>query len=165
MHSHSAQADRHRRLAIDYENLIADIRGRQGFEKFMRPKQLSELLASFADSSGPVVSFNMDEVRCDALVLLPTGALFLLPLPTLSLNEAERLRSEWLFYLNPRRVRERASKSLFRETHTSRVEQILKWLWRRVVHPVLQSLGLDRVVSHYCFDGGELQTKEYSHPA
>ncbi|KZV63917.1 hypothetical protein PENSPDRAFT_757623 [Peniophora sp. CONT] len=40
------EADRHRGLAIDYEQILADIRCQSGFEDFLKPKKLAALLPS-----------------------------------------------------------------------------------------------------------------------
>ncbi|KAF8132583.1 CHAT domain-containing protein [Boletus edulis] len=61
-------ADRHRKLAIERDKLLQEIRRLPGFERFLLPKDFPQLRASA--HSGPVVILNAAETRCDALILL-----------------------------------------------------------------------------------------------
>ena len=72
--------DRRRQAAAALEQLLKNIRREKGFETFMLPKPISELLPSAAE--GPVVLINVAELRSDALILLPAGV-DVLPLPGL----------------------------------------------------------------------------------
>ncbi|KAJ7770283.1 CHAT domain-containing protein [Mycena maculata] len=49
--------------------LLKEIRGKEGFERFLLPKTLSEL--SQAAQGGPVAVLNVSGFHCDALILLP----------------------------------------------------------------------------------------------
>ena len=115
----------------------------------MLPKKLAALLSSFALLHGPIVLFNTDKARCDALILLPTREIILVPLPKLSRSVAEKLCRHWLFYLRHQGVRERAVQPAYGRRGVVPPERVLSLLWTWVVHPVLETLGLDRIVSHY----------------
>jgi hypothetical protein len=62
-------AQEHRRLADSerYDELLFNVRRCPGFERFFLPKELSALTP--ASHNCPVVVVNIDELRCDALIL------------------------------------------------------------------------------------------------
>ncbi|KAF8132578.1 TPR-like protein [Boletus edulis] len=61
-------ADSHRKLAIERDKLLQEVRRLPGFERFLLPKDFSQLRASA--HSGPVIILNAAETRCDALIVL-----------------------------------------------------------------------------------------------
>ncbi|KAF8120993.1 hypothetical protein EV363DRAFT_1438053 [Boletus edulis] len=62
------EADSHRTLAIERDTLLQDIRRLPGFERFLFPKDFSQLRTSA--HSGLIVILNAAERRCDALIIL-----------------------------------------------------------------------------------------------
>lgn len=79
--------DRRLALAREWDELLAEVRALPGFETFLRPPTYEDLLQAAAH--GPVVTVNVSEWRCDALVLTSAGV-EAVPLPDLSLRDAER---------------------------------------------------------------------------
>ncbi|KAF8443866.1 hypothetical protein L210DRAFT_3643456 [Boletus edulis BED1] len=61
-------ADTHRTLAIERDTLLQEIRRLPGFNRFLLQKKFSQLCTSA--HSGPVVTLNAAETRCDALIVL-----------------------------------------------------------------------------------------------
>ncbi len=62
------QADYHK-LAHEREELLKEIHKLPGFERFLLPKTISQLL--LAAEQGPIVMLNVSQLQCDALVLIP----------------------------------------------------------------------------------------------
>jgi tetratricopeptide (TPR) repeat protein len=63
------EAQHHRRLAEQQEELIRCICSKPGFEKFLQPKKFDQLKKAAVD--GPLVIVNLHRMRCDALILKP----------------------------------------------------------------------------------------------
>ena len=55
--------------ATERDNLLKKIRTLEGFDRFLLPKPMTQLLP--AANRGPVVLLNTSEYRCDALILIP----------------------------------------------------------------------------------------------
>lgn len=135
-----AGEDRHA-LADEWDRLLEAIRGRPGFEHFLRPPKIDDLLA-IAGDQGPVVIVNTSVLRCDALILAD-GDVTLVELPQLQFAElsdrAEAFRSAVL----------RAGAGLpaeVRQAANEEIEGTLGWLWEVVAQPVLAMLrGPERV--------------------
>ncbi|VDC06470.1 unnamed protein product [Peniophora sp. CBMAI 1063] len=145
--AHSYTSDRHRRLAIEYSKLLAEVHLLPGFESFLLPKKLSALLPSTTPLCGSLVFINANGARCDALLLLPNGCITAHTLPELSLAKAETLRARWQAYLMQQDIRERGicAQCQYRSDSTSSPHDILNRLWRWIVGPVLKALGVDIV--------------------
>ncbi|VDC07753.1 unnamed protein product [Peniophora sp. CBMAI 1063] len=142
------EVDRHRALAIEYDRLLKDIRTRPGLENFMRPKKLAALIPPLSHSGGYTVFIHIDVARCDALVLHQDGSIVAVPLRKLSLGMAEKLRANWKRYLQQQGVRaaRMAAVPIDRLPKGCKPSTILGHLWRWIVHPVLQALGIDSKV-------------------
>ncbi|VDC06480.1 unnamed protein product [Peniophora sp. CBMAI 1063] len=139
----NSEADWHRGLAIEYGNLITEIRRHPGLGDFMRPPKLSTILPLCTSLHGTVVFLNIDQSRCDALTLTPDGTIHPIPLPKLSLEKAERIRSQWVTYLQQRNIRQRMATCINRcSDSTLPVIRILGRLWRWIVLPVLSALRI-----------------------
>ncbi|VDC02451.1 unnamed protein product [Peniophora sp. CBMAI 1063] len=141
-------SDHYQRAAIGYDALLKKIRSLAGFQDFMRPKQLTDLVASPAFrrlSATAVVFINVAEASCDALALSKDGSVKLVQLPALSLKRAEKLRSLWTVHVGLRRGHRRGEmpRAVVRNRHIHSIYvRILSLLWSWVVHPILQELGL-----------------------
>jgi tetratricopeptide (TPR) repeat protein len=127
-------ADRRRALAADLDTVIAGIRARPRFNRFLLPVQASELLAAAA--SGPVVVVNVSDIRSDALLVTSTDVR-VVPLPAVT----------------PRAVRDQVTTLLDALDSVRRDENgdsdaelaltaILGWLWDTITGPVLDALNL-----------------------
>ncbi|WP_439655946.1 CHAT domain-containing protein [Lentzea sp. HUAS TT2] len=125
-HTTSADVDRRRRLAREWDDLVAQVRTLRGFEDFLAAPRIESLLAAATD--GPIVIVNVSRFRCDALILRPTG-IEVVALPTLHADDAQR----WLTVL---------LDAVVNPYRSSLLSDLLAWLWDSTVRPVLQALGL-----------------------
>ncbi|KAF8132284.1 CHAT domain-containing protein [Boletus edulis] len=130
-------ADTHRRLSIERDKLLQDIRRLPGFNRFLLPKDFSQLRASA--HSGPVVVLNAAETRCDALIVLAdVDHVIHVPLPNFTFQRSIDLQG--------------ILKSFLRHARVERTGQIERWdrgtwesflspLWKCVVEPVMDALA------------------------
>ncbi|WP_049570735.1 CHAT domain-containing protein [Nonomuraea sp. SBT364] len=159
----AGSADRRMALAREWDGLVRRVRRLDGFTDFLRPPALERLLPAAA--GGPVVTVNVSQWRCDALIVRP-GGVTVRALPGLTaqdaadhanhylgtLHEAERAADEH----EAARRRVRASGSMadrqaahraalaLRDARTATEEMLaglLGWLWDVVARPVLDELG------------------------
>ncbi|KAE9406224.1 TPR-like protein [Gymnopus androsaceus JB14] len=136
------EAQKHRRMAVRYDKLVEQIRGLDGFTSFLKPKKLSELASAAAH--GPVIIVNVDERRCDALILCSSGAIIHVPLRTFSLKQAHQLHLKLLSSLHTNGVRfdrngDRATRPASGD-NDDHFALILKVLWLNVVQPILSKI-------------------------
>lgn len=125
-----------RALVAEFDELVAGIRRRPGFGRFLSPEPVAELQREAAE--GPIVSLNISDFRCDALILTPYGVRAL-ALPGLTKeiawDRAERFLAALAVchgHTTTLVERLRAQQSI--------VDQ-LAWLWDAVTEPVLAALG------------------------
>ncbi|KAI0319870.1 CHAT domain-containing protein [Amylostereum chailletii] len=134
-------AQRHRRLAERYEDLVERARTLPECERFLRPKKLAHLRE--AAGSGPVVVVNVNEGRCDALILRPSSNTVLhVPFPTLTRGHVDRWRDRMLQCLKRSGARARGSRRALAAGDDNNMARILGSLWSIVVRPVLLKLKL-----------------------
>ncbi|VDC04232.1 unnamed protein product [Peniophora sp. CBMAI 1063] len=140
-------SDPYRDLHFKYMRLVTRIRKCAGFGDFLRPKNLRALLALPPKNalSGHVVFINVDNVRCDALILFPSGGIRAVALPKLTSERAETLRSLWSAYIVEGRGRERGIPEDLAGIHTRPHKLLLGQLWSWIVQPILQNLGFDMI--------------------
>ncbi|KAF8436591.1 CHAT domain-containing protein [Boletus edulis BED1] len=135
------EADRHRTLAIERDKLLQEIRRLPGFERFLLPKDFSQLRASA--HSGPVVILNAAERRCDALILLAdVDHVIHVPLPHFTFNQATNhqiLLKTFLRQAHAIRSDERYGKT--EKWDRCSWESFLAPLWNGIVKPVLDILA------------------------
>ncbi|KAF8127388.1 hypothetical protein EV363DRAFT_1344622 [Boletus edulis] len=140
--------DTHRTLAIERDKLLQDIRRLPHFNRFLLPKDFSQLRASA--HSGPVVVLNAAERRCDALIVLANvDHVIHVPLPNFTFQRSIDLQG--------------ILKSFLRCTLVERTGQVERWdrgtwetflspLWKCVVEPVMDALAFSvRVVVSLVF--------------
>ncbi|KZV64295.1 TPR-like protein [Peniophora sp. CONT] len=139
----NAAQDKHRGLIIEYGHLLSEVRSCAGFDGFLRPKTFSALLPSAELGDGYFVFINVCRTRCDALVLMPSGAITHVALPDLSETRASNLRLQWTRRLHESNVRMRGAilMSAARNNMPGLV-RILECIWIWIVHPILLSLYL-----------------------
>ncbi|KAE9395702.1 TPR-like protein, partial [Gymnopus androsaceus JB14] len=147
------EAQKHRRLAGRYEDLITQIRSLDGFASFMRPKKYSEL--ALAATHGPVIIVNVDNSRCDALVLHSSQDITHVRLSKFSLEQAHKLHKNLISSLHAKGVRafrdvHRLRLVRSRANHDDHFALILKFLWSNVVQPILSRI--EDVLHDYCQD-------------
>ncbi|MFF3504008.1 CHAT domain-containing protein [Streptomyces sp. NPDC003247] len=157
------RAERRMALAREWDRLVEQARGLDGFEDFLAPRLRTLLPAAQA---GPVVILNTSRWRCDALVVT-TGGVHVEPLPRLSqqsivdrtLTYLEALQEVDLAVHDLRaarlehgpgeataaaaRRRSQAMLSLHRalDKRETTLVSLLRWLWDTVAEPVLAVLG------------------------
>ncbi|KZV66560.1 hypothetical protein PENSPDRAFT_636771 [Peniophora sp. CONT] len=147
----SGEAQRHSKLAREYERLLQLVRDLPGFERFLRPKDAKELMLAAKD--GPVVIINVHDSRSDALAVCPSGELIHISLPGLNTRLAGSMRERLNAYLSAVGVCERAFV-LANDTPSTHglgtqgrirkrlpvFERVLGTLWICVVQPILSAL-------------------------
>ncbi|KDQ52117.1 hypothetical protein JAAARDRAFT_198536 [Jaapia argillacea MUCL 33604] len=157
-HSLEAVAQEHRRLTAQWEALLGEIHGIQGFDRFLLPKPFSQLKGAI--HSGPVVILNASTTRCDALVMLPDlDDILHIPLPTITESDVQGLHHQLnnLISESGRLVPlERGCRVKALPDPNSLLEEVLAQLWEHVVKPVLDGLAFapgncvsDFVISSY----------------
>ncbi|KAJ2935683.1 hypothetical protein H1R20_g1408, partial [Candolleomyces eurysporus] len=143
----------HTRMVKEWDELLATIHGIPGFEDFLQPTSYSQLLRHLPQD-GSVVVINVHRDRCDALALSsefdqPKH----IPLPEFSDKQAERLHHRLqkrlaVFGLSGRQEEDnemtgRAIRALKRDAEGQDVVQdVLSVLWKTVVKPILDCMGL-----------------------
>ncbi|KAF9064929.1 CHAT domain-containing protein [Rhodocollybia butyracea] len=124
-------------IAEQRRRLINEIRKLPGYEKFLLPKQFSEI--SMAATDNPVILLISSNIQADALVLIPglSDDVLHIPLPFLNdrvLQALLGIRRKWR--QNPD-VKEEAFRG------------ILLMLWIRVAKPIVDGLALTVNSSSY----------------
>ncbi|KAK0666073.1 CHAT domain-containing protein [Cercophora samala] len=119
-----AHADRRRETGRLMEEVINTIRSQPGFDRFLLPPSSSDLIGAAAE--GPVVVLNVSYLRCDALIVRPSG-IQSLPLDRINYYDVKAKAEA----LGP----EMDSVSM------------LEWLWDRIVGPVFDFLGFTTMPS------------------
>ena len=130
--------DMHRRLAREWDDILAQVRKLDGFEHFLAAIPYSEL--ADAAAAGPVVIVNTSGHGCHALIVTSRSEVpSLVDLPDMSLNTAAEHASKMLTALanaaDPNRP------FLEREKDRHAILDVLDWLWDGVAEPVLATLG------------------------
>lgn len=148
-HEHSLSVEeteqRHRSLAQKWQVLVEQIQSLSGFEDFLKPKPVSQLVR--AAKYGPVVVINTSEHGCDALIIMTqSDHVKHVALPNLSISAAKHLQEELHDYLLDAGInirKERAAK-LVKHTLPEMLEfpEILSELWSSVVFPVIEAMSL-----------------------
>ncbi|KAF5343142.1 hypothetical protein D9758_015223 [Tetrapyrgos nigripes] len=137
------EAQQHTQLAAEYEALIAVVRKLNGFDSFLKPKKLSALTP--AAVNGPVIIINVDQSRCDALVLSSSHSTIHIPLPDFSSKQAEEMYSEMISSLQDSGVRVDCAEEQFSvmqqaEMGHDQLKSILARLWSTVVQPIFSEI-------------------------
>ncbi|KAJ7895758.1 CHAT domain-containing protein [Mycena leptocephala] len=136
------------RIVRERDDLIHTIRAQPGLDRFLLPKEYTELCQ--AAQNGPIVVLNANKMHCDALVILnPTSDPLHIPLPEVNLSHLENQQSilkDVLQRCNSR-TRDSQSSRLFgsREGYTLKpvrecFDEILTGLWTHVVKPIFHAL-------------------------
>ncbi|KAE9384341.1 hypothetical protein BT96DRAFT_1026920 [Gymnopus androsaceus JB14] len=138
------EAQQHRKMAFKYEELLQQIRALDGFTSFLKPKKLSELAS--AAKHGTVILVNVDQSRCDALVLSLSRDIIHVPLTTFSLQMAQNLHMNLISSLQINEIRidrngDHATRlGLAYGGKHDHFAMILKVLWLNVVQPILSKI-------------------------
>jgi tetratricopeptide (TPR) repeat protein len=144
---------KHRRLANEWERVLEQVRKLPSFERFLLPKQYSEL--QDAACNGPVVVLNASQYGCDALIIASPLELHHIRLHNLTYGRAHDLQKLLNEMLD--------NQQLYNERHGRCVlpgysnadgsfRDLLKELWDLVVRPVrdcLESCRVSNRIYHY----------------
>ncbi|KAH8798586.1 CHAT domain-containing protein [Flagelloscypha sp. PMI_526] len=161
------QTQAHRRNIQKREDLLTDIRRKQGFESFLRPERFSVL--SKACQSRLVVLLTVAGEQCDALVILPSSSVTHLPFPDVSHDYICDLHTQWensrlarlsnrgsnipaIFTVNDNipvqknpwlkpRLRDRGEDAA--PLDLGPMSCLLADLWERIVHPIVEKTEND----------------------
>ncbi|KAG8703851.1 hypothetical protein FRC11_010405 [Ceratobasidium sp. 423] len=144
------EAQQHRRLAKEYEDLVSQARMQPGFEDFLQPVKANRLVQ--AARYGPIVVINCHDNRCDALAILPgQDTIDHIFLPNFTGAKAQRMRIEMERSVRARQLRERGAerRPLLEQEHDSASDfaKALGALWHDIAKPVLEFLGYMNTVS------------------
>ncbi|RSM14908.1 hypothetical protein CEP52_001121 [Fusarium oligoseptatum] len=116
-----AGAQARRQAEKEFTSLLTKIRGEKGFESFLMPPTVQQLMD--AADPDPAVVVNVSSFRCDAFIV-EKHRIRLLELPLLSLEDIQA---------NTKRLKNRPDS----------LPSVLEWLWSSAVHPILDALGFD----------------------
>ena len=136
---------RHRSLAQRWQNLVEQIQSLRGFDTFLRPKPISQLVR--AAKYGPVVVVNTSEQGCDALIIMAqSNHVQHVALPTLSMSSAKCLQDKLCHILLDAGIKVRKERAAKQMKHFLLKElefpDILAQLWNLVVFPIIEAMGL-----------------------
>jgi tetratricopeptide (TPR) repeat protein len=120
----------HRSRAKEFDQLLGTIRNLPGFDRFLLGPS-SEEVRQLA-MSGPIVVFNISEIRSDAILVESTRIRFI----KLNVKYADVVEKTVDFLTAIRFL----YKTDYRKA-SRQVKAVLKWLWDVCVGPVLDSLG------------------------
>lgn len=127
-------AGQRRQLAADWDDVVATVRTRPGFERFLLPMSFTELKEAATD--GPVVLVNVSRYRCDALVVT-LDDVQVVPLPELTADDAARRTREYLTV-----VAGTGTGGLSAGAREQALMAYLEWLWDVVAEPVLTTMSV-----------------------
>lgn len=134
-----ALAQRHHRLAEDYEEKLSEARRLPGFQSLMQWKKAVDLMP--AAQHGPVVVINIHTSRCDALVLLPhSDDIAHIHLRDLLHSDVVTLQAQMQEALQSKGIRERRMHRSGPKVEDP-FESVLAALWHKLVDPVILFLG------------------------
>ncbi|MGS2644481.1 CHAT domain-containing protein [Streptosporangium sp. LJ11] len=161
----SRAVDRRVALAREWDELVRQVRELDGFEDFLRPPRLRNLLPAAAH--GPVVVVNISQWRCDALIV-GAGGVRSVTLPGVTLKAVTERTGGYLRVLHvvdqaahdlyaarelyddgdhtPETIRRytEAKLALGRAARAreTMLTGLLAWLWDEIAAPVLADLDL-----------------------
>ncbi|KEP50026.1 aromatic di-alanine and TPR containing protein [Rhizoctonia solani 123E] len=129
-----------RQLVKEYDELLSQARALPGFENFLQPMKVNQLV--HAARTGPIVVLNCHEDCCDALLIIPgQGAIAHHPLPDFTVMKARIVRSKIETSLKRQGLRERGVRIRQEAEAKYEFESALVILWNDVVKPILDCLG------------------------
>lgn len=133
--------DSRQQLAHRRHELVTQVQGMAGFEDFERPLEYARLQSIAAETEGAIVSVNVAESRCDALILAPSG-LKVVPLPGLTRDEAAANAAAFLRAIDELDEAEEARDQPRQAECRQDLANILAWMWDVIASPVLDALRL-----------------------
>ncbi|KAF5340006.1 hypothetical protein D9611_012353 [Ephemerocybe angulata] len=150
------QARDHLRSASQWDDLLAEIRATPGFERFLDPSPWYSILP-YLPKAGHVIIINVDARRCDAIMLSAGRSTpHHIPLTSFSLAKCNQYRKDLTNHLQAHDYRERGSTVAMapergdefrgvRKLNHATVQEILRGLWKDLVKPIIQELGIEKM--------------------
>ena len=132
-----AEIDQRQQHYDAFDQMIKQIRAEPGFSRFLLPPRLSELLPP--PGAGPVIVLNASGIRCDAIILRPSGA-ELVPLPGLTAQDTHDQMEALLSAIEA--AHDIGASRGERDAADHRMSELLEWLWDAVTGPVLGHLAI-----------------------
>ncbi|CAE6426107.1 unnamed protein product [Rhizoctonia solani] len=133
-------AQRRRRLAKEYSDLLAQVQAIDGFANLLRPLHATDLIR--AARYGPVVILNCYKAHCAALLIIPGREnVAHIPLPYCNEEKVQEARLALVRSLRSKGIRERGFKPFQRPGQKDKTQSMLLTLWMTIVKPVLDFLG------------------------
>ena len=136
--------DRRMALAREWDELVEQVRGLDGFEDFLRPQRLTSLLPAAA--GGPVVIINVSRWRCDALIVTSSDV-DVVELPRLTQEDVVARTQE---YLDAVGARQEATirGTVLRDADVidagidveAALDRCLRWMWDAFASTILDRL-------------------------
>jgi tetratricopeptide (TPR) repeat protein len=134
----SISAIEHRALMRKFDDLLRYIRSLNGYENFLLDPSESEL--HHLAEGGPIVVFNISDIRSDAFLITP-DEIRTLHLPLLTSESLEHNIKRFLSAIHD-------SQNLDYYRHSIRtLNAVLRWLWDVAVSPILDELGFTQTPS------------------
>ncbi|KAJ3511663.1 hypothetical protein NLJ89_g3965 [Agrocybe chaxingu] len=148
----------HARFARDWDNLLSEIRSIPGFQDFLQPPEVADILERLPQDA-PIVIFSIAQERCDALALVSgVGTPIHIALANFTYEKAIELRSELQGYLRAHGVRlrdeeldpdaDRGGHQVQCHRRQGGLYRVLRSLWLDVVQPILSAIGYSSPPSH-----------------
>ncbi|KAG8731985.1 hypothetical protein FRC11_001227, partial [Ceratobasidium sp. 423] len=135
------EGHRRRLMAKEYNDLLVQARKLPGFEDLLQPMKVDALVR--AAQNGPIVAITCHKARCDALLILPDGGhIQHLSLPNFTEEQAQNACSQLETSLRRKGLRQRGVKIRLPQGYTNSIESVLLTLWKDVVKPIIDVLGL-----------------------
>lgn len=139
-------AQYHRRLATQWDQLLGQARDLPGFDSFMRPRKAKKLMTAAKDD--PIIVINIHSSRCDALILMPdANSITHVPLEGFSLSKANDARAHLRSFIEQKGIRSRGLVLKHPNStpkHEKEFKVMLATLWSDVAKPVLDFLQSTR---------------------
>lgn len=124
--------------AAEFESVLSEIRALPGFEHFLAPRKIDDLLS--AADQGPVVLINIAALRSDALVIT-SGRVESIPLPDVGPVQMAAQTSKFLFATNVIEDQTSAYDAEERQAAGDATREVLAWLADNLTTVVLNHLG------------------------
>ncbi|KAF6741702.1 CHAT domain-containing protein, partial [Ephemerocybe angulata] len=150
------QSRDHLRSAREWDDLLAKIRATAGFDRFLEPSPWNTLLP-YLPEAGHAIIVNVDGGGCDAIVLSAgRSTLLQIPLTNFSLSKCNQYRQDLTTQLQAHDYRERGPTVAMapergdefrgvRKLNHATVQDILRGLWKDLVKPIIQELGIAKL--------------------
>ena len=124
----------YRLLSKEFDELLETIRTKTGMDQFLLAPSETEM--KHLAKPGPIVIFNVDNLRSDAF-LITRDRIWTIQLTSLTLDDLEK---QVIRFLTAVQI---LYKSEYRKA-SREVDVVLKWMWNAIVGPVLKELGFEK---------------------